>query len=120
MAREGIELSESADAKCRTAAARLAIRLGENEAHVVDQIYRTLAAVGPTITREVLRKADERQESNNPVMVRDGSRPRSLGGAFFYLAYPYIPEGYRMWVRFGQKSKAEIQHSKRKYKDEEE
>ena len=117
MARLGKELSPKAEENCRRHAEKIAERLKETNPHVVDQLYRTLAVLGPIVTKDLLEKAVIRQASNKPLMTNDGKRPRTLGGTFFYLAYPHIPKGYRTWTRYGQLPKSEIMRIRREGND---
>jgi len=67
-------------------AASIAATLGETEFAPRSHIFQIVRATGRTAARELLAKTLE-TETNGGIMVPDGSRRRTPGGVFFYLAY---------------------------------
>src|SRR5262245_24785377 len=67
-------------------AAMIADTLSETEFGVRNTIFQIVKAAGRTHAKELLAKTLE-VEASGGMMVPDGSRRRTLGGVFFYLAY---------------------------------
>ena len=67
-------------------AAYIAATLGETEEGPRKNIERIVRAVGRTHAKELLSMTLQTEE-NGGLMLSDGSRRRTPGGVFFYLAY---------------------------------
>jgi len=67
-------------------AAYIADELGETDAVVRDQIVRIVRGIGRTAALTFLARTKE-IENKGGMMTNDGSRRRSIGGVYFFLAY---------------------------------
>jgi hypothetical protein len=96
------EMSEKAIAGCHKATLKLAHRLQETDFGVLAQLFRTLCVLGFQQASDLYQEACARQGGGDPLLTREGV-PRTVGGAWFYLAYPTIKEaGFTAWVKWGR------------------
>lgn len=75
----------------------IADRLGETEDEPVGQIERAVRILGPETTLAILDEAFA-VEAQGGLMIRDGSRRRTLGGVFFYLLQRRISKSDRLSI----------------------
>lgn len=82
----------------------VAAQLGESAETPVQQIARMLEQVGRDFVAELLAEV-EKIEADGGLMTDDGSRRRTKGGVFFYLAKGKLPPDARQVVfpNFGQR-----------------
>lgn len=67
-------------------ASMIAQTLGETEHIALQQLQRIVWALGRTQSRQLLKQTLQIEEHGG-IMLQDGSRRRTPGGAFFHLAY---------------------------------
>ncbi len=84
------------------AAQAIAAQLGETEAGTIESIRRIIEVLGMDETHALLAEA-LKVEAEGGLMVRNGSRRRTLGGVFFYLVKPRLPWGRRSYIWSHQK-----------------
>lgn len=66
----------------------VATRLGETEANPIEQIRRLVERAGPEKVVQLVKDA-QAIYAKGGLMVKNGSRQRTLGGCFFHLARHY-------------------------------
>lgn len=89
-------------------AADIAAQLNEEDKQAISQIKRLVKKVGEEKTRAILAQTLEK-EAQGGMLTLDGSRRRTVGGVFFYLARGEItaPEDKRyIWPNVAPKKKA--------------
>ncbi len=79
------DLSRELTSKQRRAAEAVAAELGETEKVPVRQIMAMVQLCGSSFVQAILEEAKTVHASAG-ILTADGSRPRTLGGVFFYLA----------------------------------
>lgn len=60
-------------------------QLDEEGQYALDQINRAIQVVGMEKVCSLVNEANQRFTGPEPMMVKDGSRQRTLGGTFFQL-----------------------------------
>jgi hypothetical protein len=78
----------------KTIAADIAQQLDETNPIAIEQIERVVEHLGAEAAQAFLREALE-VEAQGGMMLPDGSRRRTLGGVFFYIAKGRIPHEVR-------------------------
>jgi hypothetical protein len=97
----------------------IAEKLGETEKVALRQIKDIRLLCGPDFTQAVLEDAEKVEESGGMKTV-DGSRNRTFGGVFFYLARGRMAPALRKVIFFNKSQKAGKKDSKdKKAKDSE-
>jgi hypothetical protein len=93
-----------------TVAARVARELGESDPAATGQIVRVVECLGAEAALAFLRETLE-AEAEGGMMLRDGSRRRTPGGAFFYLVKGRISRRDRaaIWPHLAQPSRKKKQ-----------
>ena len=88
--------SPPVDARTRTIAADIARQLDETNPVALEQIERIVQRLGVDAAHNFLREALE-CEAKGGLMVRDGSRRRTLGGVFLHLVRQQVSRK-DMWI----------------------
>jgi hypothetical protein len=100
-----------AEEKTKDFVQELAEKLGETEPYAVQKIALLVKLAGEDFTKSLVEESLQ-IDANGGQMTLDGSRRRTLGGVFFYLAKGKLPKELKHRIfpmQKKQKSKASPQ-----------